>query len=528
MRSMTSLILVGFLVATASAVAPPNQPPPGDNGIVTLGEYFDLLVSGNLESARSLWMPAALERSSRFGIEYEGIPLKVDCASPVVRDVKKMRDYLQPPVKQVTGLSDDLNRLLYSQLVDNQVVEYAYYTYFDGTYYWLTYPQDFYGRDWPVQETKYFRIHVDPAAPKQLNPVVLESADRWIEAISDTLKLTKSQVELMAAQKIEYFYCSSDSLVHEITGLRVKGTYDMASDDIISAFFPHYHELVHLLVNMKLHSLPMYTQPLVQEGLAVYYGGRWGKAPSALLDLGGFLYREKIVDLDSLLTARDFDRNSSSDIAYPVAGLMAGFLRERLGNDFWSLYRALSGNYKTVYDMTRAQVQDTLVKFAGVPDWAALLADFEKYIASVLQQRVPLVPGQVASGRELCAGPTYRVVDDGDWIGVEFSRPSGTPVTGNLMFGLDQRLVGGGSELYLSQYDGRVPYEGYRFGLRYDQNEVGLYDYANDLLLAKYIWGISPSPEYYDEAANRVTLKIRSDLIDKTLLNPSDVKHLEF
>ena len=37
--------------------------------------------------------------AERFGIEYYDIPMKLDCTSPIIRNLAIMRDYLQPPVK---------------------------------------------------------------------------------------------------------------------------------------------------------------------------------------------------------------------------------------------------------------------------------------------------------------------------------------------------------------------------------------------------------------------------------------------
>ncbi len=499
-----------------------------DNGAIMLADYFDLLISGNHESARYYWIPAALERSSRFGIEYEGIPLKVDCNSPIVRDIDLMRNHLQPPVKSIETIDSNLNRLQYSHIVLGNLIEHSYWAWWDGSYYWLTYPQDYFAADWPIEETKYFRIHVDPSARRQMNPVALEEIDRWVEAIIDSLDLPGNVRKLLRSEKVEYFYCGSDKVVERLTDHLTKGVYDLPSDDIISAFFPHYHEISHLMVNLKLRRLPLYTQPLLREGIAVYYGGRWGKSQATLMDLAGFLYKEKIVDLDSLLTMRDFESNSTADIAYPVAGLFTAFLIDNIGmEEYFELYRGLSGNFKTVNGMSRVDVMQRICDKTGHPDWPTLMRDFTSYIDNDLAERSPIAPGAETGGKTLAAGDGYKVYRDGDWLSFVFTAPGGEPVDGNLLFGLDPRLVGGGSDLFVKQYDNQRPFEGYRFGIRYDQNEVGLYDYATDQLLAKYIWGITPSDDYYSEADNTVSVKLRRDMIDSNLLRKDDVKLLD-
>ncbi|MEA3296755.1 MAG: hypothetical protein U9R56_02690, partial [candidate division Zixibacteria bacterium] len=196
--SVIGFLFCGFFLVTA-------MPALADNGIYTLTEYFDLLISDNLESARDLWSEDALERSSRFGIEYVGVPLKVDCSSPIVRDIPLMRDHLQPPVKSVKELpGGDFVKLKYSAIVQNELIEYYYYLFFDGDYFWLCYPQDYFCQDWPVHESRYFRINTDPEVEKYLHQMVLDAADSFVERIADSLGLTESDLRILAEKKIEY------------------------------------------------------------------------------------------------------------------------------------------------------------------------------------------------------------------------------------------------------------------------------------------------------------------------------------
>jgi hypothetical protein len=514
------LITIPVLVAAVATT---------DHGVMTLSEYFDLLVSGNLESALYLWTQEDIDRASRFGIEFEGIPLKVDCTSPVIRDLPKMKNYLQPPVRTFSELDPNFNRMEFSQLVDGAMVEHYYYVFFDGEYHWLTHPQNYFAQDWPVSESKYFRLHVDPLGTGVPNDIALATADDFIESLADSLDLSKEDMKNLRQKKIEYFYCHSDSVVMDITGHRIKGTLDLATNDIISAFFPHYHELTHLLVNIKLKRLPLYTQPLMREGIAVYFGGRWGKAAASLLDLACFLYQEQIVDLDSLLTMRDFDANSSADIAYPVAGLFVAYLVDEIGHDkFLDLYRSLSGNFPTVYGMTRVDVKNIIGAALDKADWGMVLDGFKAYQEEATSERAIVAPGTIDGGKELLRGEGYVVRSDKNWLAFEFSGTTDQGVTGNLLFDLETDLASAVSELYIRQYGDSIPFSGYRYGIRFDQNEAGLYDYATNELLAKYIWGISPSDEYYDEAGRTVTLKFRKELFDLKHLQDDKVMLLAY
>jgi hypothetical protein len=506
----------------------PSESKAAERPVKILTEYFDLLISGNIESAHYLWTEPSLNRAGRFGIEYIGIPLKNDCTSPIIRDLKLMRHHLERPAKQTFTLDDSsYQRLLYSKVVEGKLVEYNYYMYFDGEYWWLCYPQDYYCRDWPTRESRYFRIHVDPTAERYLNPVALDAADEFVERIADSLKFSKDRMKTLETEKIEYYYCGNDSTVELISGHLVKGVFDMASNDLISGFFPHYHVLIHLLVNIKLQRLPLYTQPLLRKGVAVYYGGRWGKTPASLLGLGAFLYREDIVDLDSLLAMPLFESHSGADISYPVAGLFTAYLIDRMGRDrYLDLYLKLSGDFETVYSQTVPEVKQILVEAAKTDDWDKFLQGFDEYITEATGDKAVIRPGHLKKGKELARGDNYVVRAHKKWVGFEFSFEGNHPATGNLLFGHDDRLNGIGSILHGEQYGPETEIEGYRYGVRFDQNEVGLYDYATSHLMAKYIWGITPSDDYYDADNNKITVMFRKELLPKEWPSGDDVKLL--
>ena len=135
-------------------------------------------------------------------------------------------------------------------------------------------------------------------------------------------------------------------------------------------------------------------------------------------------------------------------------------------------------------------------------------------------------PGKLAKGKELIKGDNYVVRANKHWLGFEFSFEEGQETTGNLMFGFDKRLAAVPSVLFGEQYRVATNDNGYRFGVRFDRNEVGLYDYATNHLMAKYIWGITPSDDYFDEANNRITLMVHKDLLKDHLPEKNDVKYL--
>ena len=122
-----ALLAVGILSVTAVQASP---------AVELLTQYFDLLVSGNLESAQYLWTESDQERANRFGIEYIDIPIRVDATSPVVENFGVMRAYLNPPVKRYQDLADGFVSMEYSAMLNSgKPVEYTYYARKIGEYY---------------------------------------------------------------------------------------------------------------------------------------------------------------------------------------------------------------------------------------------------------------------------------------------------------------------------------------------------------------------------------------------------------
>ncbi len=519
---LTIFLLAQSLSAQSHGRARQDQ---NSGGLPTLTQYFELLEFDNLDVARDLWTPEALERSSRFGITFTDIPLKVDCGSPVIRNLEAMRYNLQPPVRRYTPLkAGTWSRLEFSRIVGSSNVKQSYFAEKRGDWYWLGYPQDCWGGGWDVVESKYFRVHVHPDVAKYVNQPALDEADLFIEAMIDTLDISKDKRRLIEQKKIEYFYCASDTVVEEITGHRVKGTLDMGSNDVISAVFPHFHEVMHLLVNIKLQELPLYTLPIMREGIAVRYGGRWGKKSTALMELGVFLYREKLVELDSVLTMSGFQTESGADIVYPVAGVFNAYLIDKLKlKKTLDLYLRMSGRFDPLEQMTSADVQSIIIGVTGHDDWAALIVDFDKYVDKYISKHSAALPGALKKGKTILTAEGLVVTEDKHWLGFEFTPPKTDGLNGsNFLFGKNDAFVGQKSSLFEEHYGDVQEFAGYRYSVRVDQNEAGLYDYVTNQLMAKYIWGITPSDDYYDAESNRITVRFRKELLGKQKLTQDD------
>ncbi len=527
MRSARKKISVIMVIILASFLLMATQ-TSAQSAPEVLREYFDHLMSGNFESASQFWRPDSKERAMRFNIQYDDIPIKADCSSPIIRNLDVMKNHLTRAVKQSTRLKDNIHyKLEYGAVVGNQKVSHDYYLGHDSTYYWLIYPQDYFCKDWEIRETEYFRIHMQKGRESYLNEINLFEIDNFVERICKSLGIKGDDLKYIADNKIEYFYCGNDRKVETITGFLIKGTYDLPSNDIISSFFPHNHEIIHLLVNYKLRQLPLYTLPLFREGIAVYYAGRTGKTPYTLLELGGYILHHEIVELDSILTMGDFERNSSSDIAYPISGLFTSYMIDKIGTDnYFDLYLYFSGPFNQVNGLVTSKIQQRIAESLKKETWTEVLVDFKEYYEYKLKEKAEILPGKLEKGKILYENDIFTIKSDKEWLGFECRSQNDIDVEGNILFSSSEKLMRRKSTLFETQYKREFYFEGYRYGLRYDQNEVGVYDYATDHLIAKYIWGISPSSEYFDEPNKTISVKFKKSLLNHNLTTDDNFKLL--
>ncbi|MDH4158293.1 MAG: hypothetical protein OEW00_13565, partial [candidate division Zixibacteria bacterium] len=129
-------------------------------------------------------------------------------------------------------------------------------------------------------------------------------------------------------------------------------------------------------------------------------------------------------------------------------------------------------------------------------------------------------------GREIVRGDGFAIYDNDRWLGFELGAGGGAAPSGSVLFGEDPGLQSGKSLLFEEHYRGAENPGGHRFGIRADQNEAGLYDYASNHLVAKYIRGLMPSDEYLDEEGNTICVKVRKELVGPNMPTQKNVKWL--
>ncbi len=484
--------------------------------------YFDLVISGNYTSALDLWEPDILSRAERLGITYSSIPIKPDCGSPVIYDFDRLRQFLFSNILSSKVIDSGVYRVDVQIRLGDEKIEHSYMLRKKDKYFWLIFPQDYYARDWPVSESKYFRFHINPKQEPFFNNVAAKSLDDFVEKTAKRIIIPPERLALLAEKKIDYYLCDGETEVQKISGHVTKGIYDLGADAIISAIFPHYHEVTHLLVNFKLKDLPLFTLPFIQEGTAVYFGGRWQRAPEVMLDFGEYILQYNIVDPDSVLADKSDPNTVSADISYPVDACLMEYLFSTLGSDkFFGLYRAFSGDYEFFMNSSIDSARNILAAQTG-KSWDKTKTDFGAFLKNQKSRGGLIFPGEVATGREVVKDSGVVISSSDKWLKIEYFASKDDKADVNFLFGKDTTMAGKLSSIFIEQYKDTRPFDGYRFGIRLDRNEVGLYDYCTNQLMAKYVHDFDPGPNYYDSTSGKYSAYFDIGLLGKNLPTKAD------
>lgn len=479
--------------------------------------YLDLLRSGNFESAKGLWEPSCLEQSERLGIQYDGISIKADCGSPFVYDYDKMKMFLPDGIVSKLTLDSNTTRWKVEGTIDSEKTVYFYFTSLIGDYYWIAPPHFCFSQGWPVVESRYFRFVINPDRMIHYNDFIASSLDETVESLAAELSIPAEKLDLLADKKIDYYLCLDDREVEKLAGRNNREGYDRGFDIIITRFIPDFHKVALLLLNFKLENPPLFTLPVIREGLATCLAGQWQRAPEVVFDFGDYILKYDIVKLDSILTYEQYMDVTSGDITSPVGACFAKYIYSQLGDEvFFRLYRALSGDYKTISGLTTDDIKRIVESVMNQP-WS----DIESGFFGFLEQRRPehglIFPGEIAADKVLIDDSGLVISASDKWIRVEYQSRDDERIELNLLLDKETQLEGKESMLFDEQYRTTSGYDGYRYGIKLDKNEIGLYDYAVNQIKAKFIDDPGVASPYYDSTNHKVSAYFDIGLIGGTL-----------
>jgi len=280
-----------------------------------------------------------LEYSLRLGIEYDNVKNKFFIGNEIPEEIREgvisgKYEY-NVAIEPHAGMKIGDTRFALT-IPDIQFRKEYYYN--DGMISATT----FYTRKWQKLESKYFTFRLEE--PKYFNEYCVKRLDQFVDLIADTLGFTIAERRILEKEKIGYIFCKDEASVEKITGFRAKGMAILGTDEIVTSYQTHFHEVAHILINYKLKKSGLYTLPFFMEGFAVAVGGRGGMAPRVVTDLGYYLEKSSILTYDSIITNDGFYNNDAS-MSYAVAGLYNSFLLHELGGEkYLKLYMKVNGN----------------------------------------------------------------------------------------------------------------------------------------------------------------------------------------
>lgn len=521
MKSFHNLLAL-LPVVFCSAFVFASEPEEAFNG------YLAALMEGRYDDAETYWQPELIAQSKSLGITFKDTPVKYDCASPIITFLDPIREGIVGVNVTNVENSNEWAKLEIELSSISDTLTTQYYAAKNNDIWRLTSPVYLFTKDWKEIETRFAHIYYSDSS--RINRVAIDAMDDFIEQTLQSLGMGEQSSEFLAKNKIDYFLCSKDEM-EKLTGHNTHGLGILQFDAVTTQHLPHNHELTHLLVNFYLQEAPLYTLPFLQEGLACYYGGRWGRSPEVINYTGYISLDNELCKLEDILTYNDFYYTiGSTEIAYPVSCLFVGYLIEEHGLDnFMKMYRHFSGAANEVLKIDAATIREKISLLCGCGlAWEQIEKEFDKYWKNYkyggiepADARPESEPDRevrlddiIASIREMEGYYLFEI-----WISEEAKEAMvlWSNQTNNTNYNSYK------SRLYTQHLPGQK-YAGEFIGLDFSPTEIGLYDYYCDNLLAKFLPLLSPEETVWDDSKRLLTFKISREKMPFDPLSDSDMK----
>lgn len=323
-------------------------------------------------------------------------------------------------------------------------------------------------RKWKTITSQYFVFHISDSS--LFNSYSFTRLDNFVSHISDLLDYSKEQVENLKKNKIHYFLCKDDEEIQQLTGYSARGLYYIPYDYIVTTYNCHYHELLHLLINYKLQNLYLYTLPFLQEGFAVAYGGRGGKEPPVILNTGLFLVKSGMIDYSSLLNKNDFYQYDVT-MSYPVSGLYNKFLIDEIGIDkYLNLYR----KYSTIED----KINGLSIDLSEIPSEGA----WQNFVNSYSDSSLIISEPDTEKFKMVFQKKNYKISSNDKYYSFKIK---------DTLFLFSKNLSNEYNSKLFHELFPLKNYTGEKYTVIADSNEVSVYNFYSNNLIAKYVRGFS-------------------------------------
>jgi len=528
----TSIFIVFICIAAINSFQPLYAQPES-----VFNAYVQALLAKEWEKAETYWLPEEIQASKRLGISYTGIEAKYDCASPLTQMLEAIRSGDMQVMITDTVNHDDWTQISVQFTAVGESLVVPYYLVKAENDWRLVSPLFVYARNWTRHDTRYATVHCSDAS--LINEYSLKELDRFVASMGEHLALSEAEMKCLEKEKINYYLCSEEA-IEKLTGFPTQGLTNLQFDAIISRRLPHYHEMVHFLVNYALKKLPLYTLPCLQEGIAVCFGGRWDKSPQVVFQVGHFTLAQKFFQLEDVLTYNGFHEVvGNPDFSYPLSGIFVKFLIEQLGKDsssflydgtfsfrkrkslvgiekFTSLYREFSGTDTAVRAFSLEDVQAKIAEIYKTP-WAEMQKNFAEYWGQF--EFSGLVPGGTPANEPIATMKSEQLAaqiwDSETSYFFEIRATTDMPKGVILMKDKSSSETENYQSKLFAEHLPNAGYDGEVYGLQFSADEAGLYNYYTDTLVAKYISSFSPSNEYWNSEERVMRFRLEKSVLKR-------------
>ncbi len=475
--------------------------------------YLAAVVAGDTVAASSCWRASDVAGAARLGTACRDLPLKVDGDSPLWW-ARSGAPAAPPPFRRLAPVAAGDGTVTVSLVVGDRAdtTRFDYHLARDHGAWRLASPVALAAEAAgdPV-EGRFVRLHGVGAAPGRpataAGRALLATLDSCVVAMLDRLGAGADLRTRLETGKLGYLLLPPAD-VARLAGAPTVGVANLQQDVVVTSHPCHAHELAHLVVNAWLRRAPAFMLPLLQEGVAVQLGGRWGRHPRVLERVGRTAIDAGWVALDDLLE-RDAFGGLPADLSYAPAGVFAGHVLDTFGTE--GLRRAClaaSGTLPEVAGWGRDVIRQRLAD-ALTSDWGAIAEGFARRAAVPAGTGLSagLTAALPAAATEACSDSFCFAVAAGEAaVDIVFTAAPGAPAEGALLFGGGDAPVGPNA-LFAEHFPGR-PWQGQTHGLLVSPDEARLYDYRLQLLVALHAEGFWPDPAWRDPRTDGFAMHI--------------------
>ena len=541
-------------VLLIASMAAPLAAAPGAGQ--TLRDYLRARLAGNTDAARSLWDPRDLRRTSALGIVFPDIEAAYDDywlqsaaarqaraahARPVVRDSVVLANGTRFTVvlESNAGAADTLSYVV-------QQVEGAWRVslpYLEAT------------RDWTRRESRFLRLRAKKLV--LVSQHALTAVDDEIARLFAELGTPQAAQLRLERIKLEYYLVENDSDVRALVGSTRRLGYQPAGGRVVARVLPDMGAVARVLVHLTLRNVPLQNEPMFDDGLAAALGG----TP----DLSAAVYVQRARDQcrrDPARLGMAFDAGGDAAATLSVEAVWNRALLDALGAEtFMGLVRSTAGTApattgrnaaaRRVIEQAMGRSGDALLQHVqqglaaspptiqpGCEAWPAEVLGLQPFLRwrdnrdawGLLGYEIgdeyvftvaPYDPALPKWMRQMMDSLAVESTGEKpEWEVPEVKRPGGDPVPIVLLVRakLEEDLEPYESTLFKEQFLAR-DYKNDLFGLFVTPDDVRLYDYTRNKLLAEYSVKTAPpgGRVYYDETPGHICFRFPRSLVPRPL-----------